>query len=91
MTIFPYPFIIMLTFTITFTLYPGPTISKTFDDVNVSWSVIIFLLVYSIGDTLGRFGSEIKDIFNVKSLNFVFVGRLIFFFTVTIMANKADL
>jgi hypothetical protein len=90
MTIFPYPFIIMLTFVITFALFPGPTLSKTFEDVNVSWSVIIFLLVYNIGDTLGKYSAEFKNIFNVKSLNFVFVGRLIFFFTITIMANKSD-
>lgn len=88
--IFPYPFIIMLTFVITFILFPGPTLSKTFDNFNVSWSVIIFLISYNIGDTLGKTVAEFKNVFNTKSLNFVFAGRLVFFLTITIMANKTD-
>lgn len=80
----------MLTFVITFILFPGPTLSKTFSDLDVSWSVVLFLISYNIGDTIGKYSAEFNNIFNTKSLNFLFFGRLVFFFTITVMANGTD-
>ena len=51
----PYPIYIMLTFVITFTLYPGPTFIKNFPDLDDVWKVIIFNLMYNIGDTAGKY------------------------------------
>jgi len=56
-----------------------------------TWSIIIFVVIYNIGDTLGRFTADINNFFNKQSLNFVFFGRIVFVFTVTIMASGVDL
>ena len=88
--LFPYPFIIMFTFVLSFMIYPGPTFSITFDGISSTWSIIIFVVIYNIGDTLGRFTADINKFFNRQSLNFVFFGRITFVFTVTIMASGVD-
>jgi hypothetical protein len=75
---------------ITFTLFPGPTFSKTFDDINTSWSILIFLLAYNIGDTTGKYAADLKGAFNATSFYYLLLARLFFFFTITIMANGAD-
>lgn len=80
----------MFTFVITFILFPGPTFSKTFDGLDISWSVIIFLISYNIGDTTGKYSAEFNGAFNKYSLIFIFFARLIFFFPITIMADGAD-
>ncbi len=81
---------ILLNFVITFTLYPGPTFTRTFSDIGDSWKVIIFNLFYNIGDTVGKYVAGIPKIFNSKSLIFTFFSRLYFFFPVTFMAMALD-
>ena len=90
MQIVPYPFIIMFTFVITFILFPGPTFSRSITGLNGTWSVIIFNIMYNIGDTTGKYIAEINGVFNKKSLGFVFFARLFFFFTITFMAMGSD-
>jgi hypothetical protein len=53
--IFPFPLILIGNYIITFTLFPGPTLSKTFQDMPIAWSVVTFLLAYNIGDTVGKY------------------------------------
>ena len=55
MKIAPYPFIIMFDFVVTFILYPGPTFVKTFDSIDIVWSIIIFNMFYNLGDTVGKY------------------------------------
>ena len=55
MAIFPIPLILMLNFIITFILFPGPSLKKTFPEIPISWSVIFFLLSYNAGDTIGKY------------------------------------
>lgn len=90
MKIFPYPFIIMFTFVLTFTLFPGPSFSKKVKGMDTAWTVIIFLVAYNIGDTVGKYMAEFKNIFNKQSLIYTWAGRLIFFVTITVMATGAD-
>lgn len=81
----------MFTFVVTFTIFPGPIFTKTFDSINGTWSVIIFNLVYNIGDTVGKYGAEIKGIFNHKSVIYLTIARIIFIYPVTFMAMKSDI
>jgi hypothetical protein len=86
----PYPFIIMFVFVITFTLFPGPTFARAIPGLAPTWSIIIFNIVYNIGDTVGKYSAEIKGGFNPQSLVFMFFSRLFFFFTITFMAMGLD-
>jgi solute carrier family 29 (equilibrative nucleoside transporter), member 1/2/3 len=86
----PYPFYIMFTFVITFTLFPGPTFVKPFRNIENTWAVIFFNIFYNIGDTVGKYIAELKGAFNPKSLAYVFFARLFFFFPVTFMAKGLD-
>lgn len=54
-SIYPYPYIIMATFIITFTLFPGPSFDKKLDGFDPSWTIIVLLLSYNIGDTVGKY------------------------------------
>jgi hypothetical protein len=86
----PYPYYIILTFVVTFTLYPGPTFTKHFDNIGKTWAVILFNFFYSIGDTAGRYLAGLKGAFNHKSLTYMFFARLFFIFPVTFMAKGWD-
>jgi hypothetical protein len=88
--IFPYPWIIMFTFVITFTLFPGPSFDKTFEGLEISWSVLIMVTSYNIGDTVGKYAAGIDGAFNKYSLFFIFFARLIFFIPITVMATGKD-
>ena len=93
MNILPYPFVIMGTFVITFTLFPNPTFAKSFDEdtLNPTWGIIFFILAYNIGDTTGKYAAELKGAFNHKSLIYIFFSRMFFLFSITFMALKSDL
>lgn len=80
----------MFTFVITFTLYPGPTFVKPFDNIDNTWAVILFNVFYNIGDTVGKYVAELKGAFNPMSLAYVFFARLFFLFPVTFMAKNWD-
>lgn len=80
----------MFTFVITFTLFPGPSLDKTFDDLEVSWSVLIMITSYNIGDTVGKYTAGINGAFNRYSLFFIFFARLLFFVPITVMATGND-
>lgn len=89
--IFPFPLILILNYVITFTLFPGPTLSKTFPSISNAWSNVVFLLVYNIGDTVGKYSGGIDGIFNKHSLIYSFFGRLVFYLPIIIMADGTDL
>jgi hypothetical protein len=85
--IFPYPLILIANYIVTFMLFPGPTLSKTFPGMPVSWSVITFLLSYNIGDTVGKYLGSIDNIFNKYSLIFSLFARIIFFLPIIVLAD----
>ena len=84
--------VILGTFIITFTLFPGPAFSKKFpsDVINGTWAIILLNLSFNLGDTSGKFLAEIKGAFNPVSLYYIFFTRFFFFLTITFMANDAD-
>lgn len=89
--IFPFPLILIVNYIITFTLFPGPTLSKTFPSMSNAWSNVIFLLAYNIGDTVGKYCGGIDGIFNKSSLIYAFLGRAVFYLPIIVMANGTDL
>jgi hypothetical protein len=88
--IFPFPLILICNYIITFTLFPGPTLSKTFASMPIPWSVVTFLMAYNIGDTVGKYAAEITGIFNKYSLIYAFFGRMVFYLPIIILANGSD-
>lgn len=75
---------------ITFMLFPGPSLSKTFPGMPKSWSVVTFLMAYNIGDTVGKYLGSIDDIFNKYSLIFALFSRCIFFLPIIVLSNGSD-
>ncbi len=80
----------MFTFVITFTLFPGPSFDKMVGDLPGAWSVILILLFYNIGDTIGKYAADFTWSFNKYSLIFIFFARIIFFIPITVMATGSD-
>lgn len=89
--IFPFPLILIVNYIITFMLFPGPTLSKTFPSIPIPWSNVIFLLAYNIGDTVGKFVAGLDSIFNKYSLIYSFFGRAVFYLPIIVMADGTDL
>ena len=75
---------------ITFMLFPGPSLSKTFPGMSVSWSVVTFLMAYNMGDTVGKYLGSIDNIFNKYSLLFALFSRCIFFLPIIVLSNGSD-
>lgn len=88
--VFPFPLILIANYIITFMLFPGPTLSKTFQSMPIAWSVVTFLLAYNIGDTVGKYIAEIGGIFNRYSLIYAFFGRMVFYLPIIVMSNGTD-
>lgn len=90
LNIFPYPLVLIANYIITFMLFPGPSLSKTFPGMSMSWSVVTFLMAYNTGDTVGKYLGSIDNIFNKYSLLFALFSRCIFFLPIIVMSNGSD-
>lgn len=90
MNILPYPLLIFGSFAITFTLFPGPVFTRTFSNISVSWSILIFNFCYNFGDTIGKFLAEIKGFMNHASVIYLFFVKFFFIFTITFLAKNLD-
>ena len=80
----PYPLFIGGNFVITFMVFPALTFEKKMD-MNTTWSILIFNLMYNIGDTLGKTIGDFRKTFNSYSVLYTFLARLFFLFTIPIM------
>ena len=80
----PYPLYIGGNFVITFMLFPALTFEKKMD-MDITWSILIFNLMYNIGDTLGKGIGDFRKTFNSYSILYTFIARLFFFYTISIM------
>jgi uncharacterized membrane protein YbjE (DUF340 family) len=89
-SIFPYPLILAVTYIITYMLFPGPSFNKTFDNMEVSWSVMLMLLYFNVGDSIGKIYAALDGVFNKYSLFYLFIARIIFVLPITVMANGLD-
>ena len=80
----------MINFIINLTLFPGPTFHRHINNLDTTWSIILFNIVYSLGDALGKTVADIQGVFNKQSLTYTFFARFFFFFTVAFLAVGAD-
>ena len=80
----PYPLYIGGCFVITFMLFPALTFEKKMD-MNVTWAILVFNLMYNIGDTLGKTIGDFRKSFNSYSILYTLMARLFFFYTIPIM------
>ena len=83
----PYPLFIFFNFIITFMLFPDLTLSKT-TALSPTWSSIVFLMAYNIGDFAGKTMGDWRKSFNEKSITFLFFSRLFFFYTIPMMVKS---
>lgn len=90
-TIFPYPLVLVVTLATTYILFPGPSFDKTFDNMEKSWSVMLILLYFNVGDSIGKFYAGMEGAFNKYSLIFLFIARIFFAVPITVMANGMDI
>ena len=86
--IHPYPLFIGLDFVMTFMLFPALTFEKKMD-MNITWSILIFNLMYNIGDTVGKVLGDFRSSFNHLSIFFTFLARLYFYYSIPIMDSHA--
>ena len=49
------------------------------------WSVLLFLVMYNLGDFSGKILGDFRSTFNAYSIIFLFFSRLEFFYTVPMM------
>lgn len=80
----PYPVYIAVDFIITFMLFPALTFEKKMN-MNGTWAVLIFNLMYNIGDTVGKTIGDFRKSFNSYSILYIFLARLFFFYTIPVM------
>jgi hypothetical protein len=67
-------------------LFPNLTLlGKT--GYSKTWSSIMFLIMYNIGDFAGKLICDYRWSFNAISTKYLFVGRLFFFFTIPILTK----
>lgn len=83
----PYPLLIFFDFVITFMLFPALTFAaKT--SLNSTWSPITFLIMYNIGDILGKIAGDFRSWFNARSILYLFFCRLFFYYTIPMMTKE---
>lgn len=82
----PYPLIIFLNFLVTMLLFPDLTVKITFN-FSRTWSGLIFIFVFGLGDTIGKFLVEIKSSFNHKSIVYLVLARIVYLFWIPLLAS----
>lgn len=86
-SIFPYPAIIFLNYIITFLVFPNLTSKKTFDDLDFTWSSLIFFMMYNIGDTVGKYLCDNRSTFNSSSVIYMLASRSYFVIVIPLLAT----
>lgn len=72
---------------ISYTLYPRMSIAKT-TQVGKVWTSILMVMMFNIGDFWGKFTGYYRSSFNSRSIIFLFLTRLFFFFTIPMMVKQ---
>lgn len=83
----PYPLFICFDFVVTFMLFPSLTLAKK-TSLGPVWTSIIMLLMYNIGDFVGKLVGDFRGSFNSQSITYLFFCRLFFFFTIPLMDKQ---
>jgi hypothetical protein len=83
----PYPLYIFFDFVMTFMLFPSLTLT-TKTSLGGTWTSIIMLLMYNIGDFLGKLIGDFRGSFNARSIAYLLFCRLFFFYTIPLMDKQ---
>lgn len=67
-------------------MFPDLTVKIKFNFSPV-WSSLILLLLFALGDMIGKYLVEIKNTFNKKSNLYLIIIRLVFFLLIPVMAS----
>lgn len=90
--VFPMSSQVFLAFFLTFIVYPGvctQTHFKFIEKKGDAWNTLMFLVIFNVFDTIGRFGGGAIRLFTPKTVIFLTVGRAIFVVTFFLVAfNK---
>lgn len=65
-------------------LFPGLTLAKK-TTLGTVWTSIVMLMMYNIGDFMGKLVGDFRKSFNYYSICFMFFSRLFFFYTIPLM------
>lgn len=80
----PYPIFIFINYVMTFLLFPNLTVAKK-TNIEAVWSTLLFLLMYNVGDFVGKIIGDFRNTFNSMSMTFLLFSRLYFFYTIPLM------
>ena len=85
--IHPLPILIVLIYIQTFMLFPGVAlIKKAMSDP--AWNADLLVLVYNIGDSVGKYLAKFRNGYNVVSTTVLILGRFLFFLSFLVMTSK---
>lgn len=77
----------MLNFVITFLLYPNIAF-EVVTSLTSGWKILLINLMYNIGDFMGKAIGDFRWTFNSYSIKYLLVSRLIFFYTIIMLAKQ---
>lgn len=77
----------MITFDImlTFLLFPN-MVTGIVTSLGHTWTGIVFIFVFNVGDLLGRLVGDFRSAYNAKSIVFLLISRLFFCYSIPKMA-----
>ena len=72
-------------------IFPGVTLKKKFDgSLEGAWGPTLIILMYNIGDTVGKFCIKYKNLYSYDSVKFLVFGRFWFYFSTILIASNTD-
>jgi hypothetical protein len=83
----PYPLYIFFDYLITFMLFPSLTLT-TKTSFGGTWTSILMIIMYNLGDLLGKIIGDFRGSFNNRSIAYLLICRLFFFYTIPLMDKQ---
>lgn len=77
--IMPMPFLVWLIYVQTFMVFPGLGLQKDISSLNKAWSTTLLILMYNIGDFMGKYFCSMRNYYNKVSIIVLILGRFLFF------------
>lgn len=82
----PMPILIVLIYIQTFMLFPGVALTKKAMS-DPAWNADLLVLVYNIGDSVGKYLAGFRNAYNAVSTTVLILGRFLFYLSFLVMAS----
>ena len=82
----PLPILVILIYVQTFMLFPGVALTKM-AMTDPAWNADLLVLVYNIGDSVGKYLAGFRNGYNIVSTTVLVLGRFLFYLSFLVMAS----